>query len=777
TAHPRDLNGDPNLGGPIYQDFRFKGWPDGSFQHTHQPQYKRMSASYMNPSDVNRYFGKTQHFDTVKKPDKPIPAKVTLVEPETYRSAARPNVNDTQYTSRDYYESQPRSGPARGLGFENNPDQERERKRREVDDLEADRIRVKNEERLRALQRDDERRRDMEMLRQYDPWGRPGGGAPIGNNHKKKFTEHQQVPEKQLEYKDNWDVTGYQPSLPTDPRRERSYDEKEKKVNIIDKIREEQRDRQQQSSNSSNDKGRDVIENTIRYNEKDRGSKQGYANDLDKQIRQNELRKQEQRLTDLKSELEHLRFNPFGKPGAGAPNRTASAPDTNRSYYNPNDEYDNLGRIGKAKKPNREVLPIYYPFGKPGGGAPIVDRNNRITTTLHGYSDDTSEARRQKAINAKVLAATLDQQVEHEHRRKQMEKDDKRRPFGELAVILADKPVGKPRRNPDTGEIANHHLGLSDISRQFGELAVILDDKLTGKPRRDPMTGMLENHHLGNSDVSLQKMNYQPFQKSEQKAYHDTLDFMSDERHRRQKLGKLKEYQEGRQHYDTMDRTWGKHGGGAPKGHDIRKAKLEDILHHPTRDQSTEEYIKKKDWSEVEPDKFFIKEDDELYDMRRSPVRYSNPLTAREDGSFSPHGNPKKFVRSTVTSNHANQYDYRDDYPKITRNYNKRNKRLNYERRRNSSRTSGVKSVIAQTSSPSELSTTTTLRITSTDAPTITEKLQETTTQSNGGNGKTTTESSKSSPQISMNGQSDGKGKTTTDSSTEVSVINKATVK
>ena len=41
-------------------------------------------------------------------------------------------------------------------------------------------------------------------------------------------------------------------------------------------------------------------------------------------------------------------------------------------------------------------------------------------------------------------------------------------------------------------------------------------------------------------------MNYQPYSKVEQKDYHDTLAMLSDERSRRQKLGKLKEYQEGR---------------------------------------------------------------------------------------------------------------------------------------------------------------------------------------------------------------------------------------
>lgn len=39
---------------------------------------------------------------------------------------------------------------------------------------------------------------------------------------------------------------------------------------------------------------------------------------------------------------------------------------------------------------------------------------------------------------------------------------------------------------------------------QIGELAVLINDKVVGKPRRNPVTGLLENHHLGNSDVSLQ---------------------------------------------------------------------------------------------------------------------------------------------------------------------------------------------------------------------------------------------------------------------------------
>lgn len=63
------------------------------------------------------------------------------------------------------------------------------------------------------------------------------------------------------------------------------------------------------------------------------------------------------------------------------------APDTYRSTTNPFEEYDNLGRTGKPRKPNMEMHPIYHPFGRSGGGAPVKDDTGRVNTILHGHSD------------------------------------------------------------------------------------------------------------------------------------------------------------------------------------------------------------------------------------------------------------------------------------------------------------------------------------------------------------------------------------------------------
>lgn len=556
----------------------------------------------MNGTDTSRYFGKTQHFDT-----------------------ARPKIDEghksLQYGSNDprIAESQQvRPGPMRGMDFDRG-ENDRDRLRKEMVETEQDRQRIRYQEQLRMRDRDEERKRhedmleqrrqDMEMLKNYNPWGRPGGGAPMADTRKQKFTEYQLDPSENTEYKDKWptendkmidmspfmkDRVGYDPSGPRD------------------RTRFEQMKR-----------------------------------DPEMQQKQESLRNQEEKLHTLKQELDHLkaaatdrrpdsfqerRQNGYGDSYERGGN-PRTAPDTYRSATNPFEEYDNLGRTGKPRKPNMEMHPIYHPFGRSGGGAPVKDDAGKVNTILHGHSDRhylsnnlSDYEKRQNAIKAKIYYAELGEQLEVQNYKRQKEKEEKRRPHGELAVII--------------------------------------DDKLTGKPRRDPITGSLRNHHLGNSDVSLQKMGSQPRNIAEQKQYHDFLDNMNEERSRKNALGKMKDFQEGKKHYDTMDNLWGRPGGGAPKGYTMRKFNLDEIIHRPTHDKATEEYVRKHDWSEVEPEKFFLKDDDAYYATQRSP-RQNPMLSARDiqEGRLSPGSMPKKFIKSTVTSTHANMYDYREDYP------------------------------------------------------------------------------------------------------------------
>ncbi|XP_055996520.1 uncharacterized protein LOC125645670 isoform X30 [Ostrea edulis] len=663
---PRDLKTSNNTStdNPLYQDFRFKGYPSEGFNNPHNPQYKRNSAADMNGSDVNRYFGKTQHFDSARKTELVAP-KPQASEIVTYHPGdARPKL-DEGHRSIQYGSGDPRIDesqqvrPSPMKGFDNRNESERDRLRREMIETEQDRQRLRYQDEMRMRDRVEERKRheelmeqkrqDMEMLKNYNPWGRPGGGAPMADSRKQKFTEHQlELPEDKV-YKDNWEPA-YPELERIDFRKEIAQSYQSDDSNNHNKFKENWElfayDDNPMRLRVHPGKATVMHELVRKFQDRPGYNPSGprdstrldqISRDPDMQQKQETLRNQEEKLQNLKQELNHLKaattdrrpdsFQERRQNGFGD-SYDRGAPETNRSATNPFEEFDNLGKIGKPRKPNMELHPIYHPFGKSGGGAPVKDTTGRVNTVLHGHSDLTDYERRQNAIKAKIYYAELGEQLEHQQYKKQMEIEEKKRPHGELAVII--------------------------------------DDKLTGKPRRDPITGALKNHHLGNSDVSLQKMGSQPRNFVEQRQYHDYLDVMNEERFRRNALGKMKDFQEGKKHYDTMDGIWGRPGGGAPKGYTMRKFNLNDIIHRPTKDKApvAGEYMKNHDWSEVNPDKFFSKDDDEYYATQRSP-RQNPMLSARDiqEGRLSPGSIPKKYIKSTVTSTHANMYDYKEDYP------------------------------------------------------------------------------------------------------------------
>ncbi|XP_071155546.1 trichoplein keratin filament-binding protein-like isoform X40 [Mytilus edulis] len=545
-ASPRNLGQAPAQ--PlVWQDFRFKGYPDKSFQAPKVPKYKRLSLDLMNTERDDQYFGKTTHFDTARKnqSSQQNPLKIS------------PHVDDKR-------EEYPIRDPLGTLTEEH-----KYKLQREMRDIEEDRKQRGIIDKLRTEERQEERQKDKEMLTNYYPWGKPGGGAPKPDNRKQKFLE-----------------TDFEGS-PTPSYRERM------------------------------EKDRQAVEERFRYNE-DRGEQERYHQELAKQKNDQELRRQEDRLDNLQRELETLKTDQFGKPGGGAPNRTTSESFTERREPMPsmesprrapptfrNNSYDDIGRSMNAQEKltrvNREVLPLYHPFGRSGGGAPVKDNRGKIVTQLQGnllmessYDDNT-----RKRARAKEYYDFLRGQEEEQRRNKQEIEWHMKAPIGELASIMGSKNVGKPVKDPYTGE--------------------------------------LRNHHLGNSDVTLQKMNYQPKAETEKKKYHEDLSQLADERMRYRQLNRLKENQEGMLHQHTMDAMWGRPGGGAPKGYNLRKFNLESTLHHPTKDQTTEEYIKKKDWSQVPQE--------------------GNPFTQNDD-NYSPRFQPNKYVRSTITSTHANLYEY-----------------------------------------------------------------------------------------------------------------------
>ncbi|XP_071155537.1 trichohyalin-like isoform X32 [Mytilus edulis] len=551
-ASPRNLGQAPAQ--PlVWQDFRFKGYPDKSFQAPKVPKYKRLSLDLMNTERDDQYFGKTTHFDTARKnqSSQQNPLKIS------------PHVDDKR-------EEYPIRDPLGTLTEEH-----KYKLQREMRDIEEDRKQRGIIDKLRTEERQEERqkfyedlyrqRQDKEMLTNYYPWGKPGGGAPKPDNRKQKFLE-----------------TDFEGS-PTP-----SYRERMRTLPV-----------------TALEKDRQAVEERFRYNE-DRGEQERYHQELAKQKNDQELRRQEDRLDNLQRELETLKTDQFGKPGGGAPNRTTSESFTERREPMPsmesprrapptfrNNSYDDIGRSMNAQEKltrvNREVLPLYHPFGRSGGGAPVKDNRGKIVTQLQGnllmenykYQDSSYDDNTRKRARAKEYYDFLRGQEEEQRRNKQEIEWHMKAPIGELASIMGSKNVGKPVKDPYTGE--------------------------------------LRNHHLGNSDVTLQKMNYQPKAETEKKKYHEDLSQLADERMRYRQLNRLKENQEGMLHQHTMDAMWGRPGGGAPKGYNLRKFNLESTLHHPTKD--------------------------------------GNPFTQNDD-NYSPRFQPNKYVRSTITSTHANLYEY-----------------------------------------------------------------------------------------------------------------------
>ncbi|VDI00181.1 Hypothetical predicted protein [Mytilus galloprovincialis] len=477
----------------------------------------------MNTERDDQYFGKTTHFDTDRYSVHPRQI--------TKRAAARKNQSSQQNPLKisphvdDKREEYPIRDPLGTLTEEH-----KYKLQREMRDIEEDRKQRGIIDKLRTEERQEERQKDKEMLTNYYPWGKPGGGAPKPDNRKQKFLE-----------------TDFEGS-PTPSYRERMHT---LPVTVLEKDRQ-------------------AVEERFRYNE-DRGEQERYHQELAKQKNDQELRRQEDRLDNLQRELEtvNLKTDQFGKPGGGAPNRTTSESFTERREPMPsmesprrgnwtapptfrNNSYDDIGRSMNAQEKltrvNREVLPLYHPFGRSGGGAPVKDNRGKIVTQLQGnllmessYDDNT-----RKRARAKEYYDFLRGQEEEQRRNKQEIEWHMKAPIGELASIMGSKNVGKPVKDPYTGE--------------------------------------LRNHHLGNSDVTLQKMNYQPKAETEKKKYHEDLSQLADERMRYRQLNRLKENQEGMLHQHTMDAMWGRPGGGAPKGYNLRKFNLESTLHHPTKD-------------------------------------------------------------------------------------------------------------------------------------------------------------------------------------------------
>ncbi|XP_074653419.1 uncharacterized protein LOC141907612 isoform X7 [Tubulanus polymorphus] len=537
------------------QSYRFKGYPKENFMHPHEPLVK----SLQDQDTSNFHYGKPSHFDK-RKPQideghqgvqygENIPQTEQIPKPMT---GAIPPVQKT-------------SAELRKL-----------RHQHYSAELDIEAHKLEKLRRMEEMQK--EKKKDLDMLQRYNPWGKPGGGAPKtftdeqvdSNNRKQKFREEdiKVTNQKSLpEFHQQFGKPGAGAPLRSESGK------------IVTEVHGDPLIRMHIGQN---EQIKANIGNAVRYSSDKLASDQ-YAKALENQLVERATHEQEARIEELKKEIETLRHDPYGKPGAGAPNRSQSEKIVTEKSRN--------GGHG------------YFPFGRPGYGAPLTDRSGNLQTTVHGKSTIERDER-EEMKKARAAQQYLDElQREASEHRKIMEKDEAYR----------KAPVG--------------------------ELARVLNDGLVGKPKRDPRTGNLLPQHMTATDVTKLRTDERKVKTEFSQDYHDDLQRAAEERFRLRQLEKLKERQEMKHHQVVFDNFWDRPGGGAPNTKGTRRHDPTQIIHSPRKEKDRPNWFTSKDLSVL------IKQN-------------SDYVKNFDGGDASSPRTKNRYVRTTIPSHHDNQFEY-----------------------------------------------------------------------------------------------------------------------
>ncbi|KAI0242040.1 hypothetical protein LSAT2_015124 [Lamellibrachia satsuma] len=236
----------------------------------------------------------------------------------------------------------------------------------------------KHEKIQKAKDREDEKKKDLAMLKRYDPWGRPGGGAPNKGGsssserlsqspHKDGSDTHRSFQDDLNEEYGNFHASFGKPGGGA-PLKTLSG---ELKTEIKSDVAIHFQDTKT---------GRVEAEQEFRY-KNPRYDKLRYSQDLEKQIKSKSLSHKELRLQELRTERETLSHEPYGKPGGGAPNmsetRLLENANTNKYLFDP------WGKgVGQPHRDTRgEVLRHKFSDSK-FGMEKLVQNGDRRTSEL-----------------------------------------------------------------------------------------------------------------------------------------------------------------------------------------------------------------------------------------------------------------------------------------------------------------------------------------------------------------------------------------------------------
>ncbi|XP_052258775.1 uncharacterized protein LOC127863352 isoform X33 [Dreissena polymorpha] len=620
--------------------FGFQGYPENNFIHAKRPLKHMPSADIT--TDVNRYFRRDSPTEFYPPANQAPPPRMQTPPPpqqdntpdwlQSKEQSGVPPLIQSTLSPRYQDESSYRKPPVIRDPLREMTSAEKRKKIEEHYIAEQDRAeaRRRKEDAIREKREDIQKIRELQdsyqpwgrpgggapnrarqMIADHDPYGKPGGGAPRGaDNRKKVFTELQMNrPPGSPKYSDpgakygdeNRDIDRTRSSM--DQIRNGFPEKKEEMLENqslqLRKMQDEINRLKAQDDMSFTDRPSDrprydvnpraqsvsqepLCVFTAKPSLVDNPSFVGYLFTIEPQTDRTGMRinrdaayfgESEQKLPDYLT-----RRRPVGK------------------FYNTNTTYTHdynapVVRRGRQtlENHNKEPFEPFAPWGQYGGGAPLTDstgqRRTRIQGSMGTLGRELSDSARARRAHKHELLDTIGQQAAYERARKEAEKAYARQGFVEVADVMRQQKVGYPKYKP-SGLIGNHHLP----------------------------------HAMSNP--------YERSTVSEQREYHDYLANQIEERNRNTRLGQLEEKRQAREHFKTQDAFFGRRGGGNRKGEDLRKYNLDKAIHDP---QSTSQYYNK------------MRMDDEPLDiLERFKPRITVNSTHRNLYEF-PEGNVKRI--------------------------------------------------------------------------------------------------------------------------------------
>ncbi|CAH1241943.1 Hypp6447 [Branchiostoma lanceolatum] len=491
---------------------------------------------------------------------------------------------------------------------------EERRRHKQQNEAEQDIARWRTEKARKKVEEVEEKKKDLEMLKTYQPFGRPGGGAPKPGTKKESppITDNRMAPMNRMT---NSLETRFKPPMP-----EHTYEDGFGKPGGGAPFRTESgKIKTTYKMDASlwfkaNNKAAERELETIERYKLDPQTAKEYKTELARLMDDKKQKMQQEYQADMEADKKMADFNPFGKPGAGAPLRDYHDPYKPRlvdkvdrsegggAEYDPWGKgqgapmYDKSGNIRRFKRTDLYGVPETYRsdvkggtldlkptggggpllddsgkvkpkvkktmvyengeyvakatsaeirresdrdwWGKPGGGAPVVNENGQIIRSTRGklLTD---------ATGGEVIVRPVSDTS------KTVLANSKKSYFEDLKVAVKEEKEKKQRERRELREAG-------------GDVAQWMKESQTGKPKRDPVTGQLMGANRIMSDVTKQQMDVRNERGQGSQALYNDLVAQAEQRRQQRMDDRKREIEMERKHQMTMDNSWGREGGGAP---------------------------------------------------------------------------------------------------------------------------------------------------------------------------------------------------------------------